>query len=172
MTSPFSAPGADEYAPFYAGYVAQVTGDPLTLLVEDGAAWARHLAALPPARGGHRYAEGKWTIREMLGHVIDTERIMSYRLLRLARRDPSPMPSFDENHYVAQAGSDHRALDDLAAEWAAVRASTLALVRSLDPTALDFVGTASGKPVSARAMLYIVVGHSLHHRRILEERYL
>jgi hypothetical protein len=172
MTAPIAAPRADEYAPFYAGYVAQVTGDPLDMLIDDAEAWRAMLTGLPEERGGHRYAEGKWSIREVLGHVIDTERIMSYRLLRLARRDPAPMPGFDENDYVAVAGSDDRTLADLWAEWAAVRVGTIALVKSLDPAALDFVGTASGKPVSARAMLYIVTGHALHHRRILEERYL
>jgi uncharacterized damage-inducible protein DinB len=172
MTATFIAPGADEYAPFYAGYVAQVTGNPLQTLIDDGAAWGALLSTLPESRGGYRYADGKWTIREVLGHVIDTERIMSYRLLRLARRDPAALPGFDENVYVDSAGSDSRTLADLAAEWTAVRASTIHLVRSLDPASLDFVGTASGKPVSARAMLWIVAGHSLHHRRIVEERYL
>jgi uncharacterized damage-inducible protein DinB len=171
MSPTFTPPGADEYAPFYAGYVAQVTGDPLAMLRDDAAAWHQLLSAIPESRGGYRYAEGKWSVREVLGHVIDTERIMSYRLLRLARQDPAPMASFDENSYVAHAGSDHRTVADLARELQAVRAGTVALIESLDPATLTFVGTASSKPVSGRAMLYIVAGHSLHHRRIVEERY-
>jgi uncharacterized damage-inducible protein DinB len=165
-------PAPDEYAPFYAGYVAQVGDDPIAQLAADGAAWGALLAAIPDARGSWRYGPDKWSIKEVVGHVIDTERIMSYRLLRLAREDATPLPGFDENAYVPHAGSDARPLADLAAELEAVRRATLALVRSIAPTALDFRGTASGQPMTARALLWIVAGHATHHRRIVEERYL
>ncbi|MCU0646940.1 MAG: DinB family protein [Gemmatimonadaceae bacterium] len=171
-TTLIAPPGADEYAPFYAGYVSQITGDPLTILLDDGASWQGVLGTIAESHAGHRYAPGKWSIREVVGHVIDAERIFAYRLLRMARRDPTPLPSFDENHYVETAASDARPLAELAAELAAVRASTVALIRSLDDASLGFVGTASTKSVSARALVYITAGHSVHHRRILEERYL
>ncbi|MCU0635788.1 MAG: DinB family protein [Gemmatimonadaceae bacterium] len=165
-------PGADEYAPFYAGYVGQVTTDPLHALLDDGAAWQGVLGTIDAAHAGHRYAEGKWSIREVVGHVIDAERIFAYRALRFARHDASPLTSFDENAYVATARSDARSLVELAEELAVVRAGSVALVRSFDEEMLGFRGTASGKPVTTRAMVYIMAGHSMHHRRVLVERYL
>ncbi len=108
----------------------------------------------------------------MVGHVADTERVMAYRALRIARGDTTPLPGFDENGYAAASGADRRTLADLAAELAHVRAATLDLLRPLDGEALERAGVASGTPVTVRALAWIIAGHETHHRRILRERYL
>jgi uncharacterized damage-inducible protein DinB len=166
-------PDATEFAPFYAGYVAGVPeGDIISILHRDGDEWQRVLAELPEARGDHRYAEGKWSIKQVVGHVSDAERIFTYRALRVARGDRTPLASFDENAYAETAGSDRRTLSALAAELKAVREATLALFNSLPEDAWTRTGTASEKSVSVRALAYITAGHAQHHLKILRERYL
>jgi len=166
-------PEATEFAPFYAGYVAAVPeGDIINILRRGGDEWQSVLAELPEARGDHRYADGKWSIRQLVGHVSDAERIFAYRALRIARGDQSPLASFDENAYAETAGSDRRTLSALAAELRVVRESTVALLSSLPDDAWTRTGTASGKTVSVRALAYITAGHAQHHLKILRERYL
>jgi len=168
-----SRPDATEFAPFYAGYVALVPeGDIVNILRRDGDDWQSVLAELPEARGNHRYAEGKWTIRQLVGHVSDAERIFAYRALRIARGDQTPLASFDEDAYADAAGSDRRTLSALAAELRVVRESTVALLSSLPDDAWTRTGTASGKTVSVRALAWITAGHAQHHLKILRERYL
>ena len=133
---------------------------------------ATTLATIPEERGDHRYADGKWSIRELLGHIIDTERIFSYRTLRIARGDATPLPGFDQDPYVLASGAPQRTIASLAAELAAVRASTIALLESLPDEAWTRIGSASGHPVSARALAYITAGHAQHHLQILRSRYL
>jgi uncharacterized damage-inducible protein DinB len=165
-------PGTEEYAPFYGTYVDAVPeGDVLAILRASGEETRRLLDAAGEARAGERYAEGKWSVRETVGHVADTERIMTFRALRIARGDATPLPGFDENAYVAAAGFERRTLRSLADELQRIRESTLDLFRHLDDGALALRGTASGSAVSARALAWIVAGHELHHRRILRERY-
>ncbi|HVE79813.1 MAG TPA: DinB family protein [Gemmatimonadaceae bacterium] len=163
-------PAPDEYAPFYHGYVTAVPdGDVLaTLAAQRAAALARRD---PAGRAGHRYAEGKWSVREVLGHLADVERIFGYRALCIGRGDGTPLPGFDENAYVAAAGADARPLPELAEELDAVRRATLALYRGLTATALERAGTANGARVTVRALAYIIAGHEAHHLRILRERY-
>ena len=130
-------PAPDDYPSFYAGYVGKVplsTG-PMALLESQVAAF-QTLGALPEASANHRYAEGKWTVKELVGHMADTERVFAYRLLRIARADETPMPGFDENAWAAAAPHASRTIADIAAELIAVRGATLALMRSLDTTAL------------------------------------
>ncbi len=166
-------PDASEFAPFYAGYVAEVPDGEILEVIRRGATdFATTLATIPEARGDHRYADGKWSIRELLGHIIDTERVFSYRTLRIARGDATPLPGFDQDPYVLTSGAQQRTIGSLAAELAAVRASTIALLDSLPDEAWTRVGTASGHPVSARAMAYITAGHAEHHLEILRSRYL
>ena len=168
-----SRPEATEFAPFYAGYVAAVPeGDIINILRRGGDEWQSVLAELPEARGDHRYAEGKWSIRQLVGHVSDAERIFAYRALRIARGDQSPLASFDENAYAETAGSDRRTISALAAELRVVRESTVALFSSFPDDAWTRTGTASGKTVSVRALAYITAGHAQHHLKILRERYL
>lgn len=166
-------PDASEFAPFYGGYVAAVPeGDIVNILRSSGDEWQTVLATLPEARADHRYAEGKWSIRQLIGHVSDAERIFSYRALRIARADQTPLAPFDENAYAETAGSDRRMLSALAAELRVVREATVALFNSLPDDAWTRTGTASGKTVSVRALAYITAGHAQHHLKILRERYL
>jgi uncharacterized damage-inducible protein DinB len=165
-------PGTDEYAPFYAGYVAAVPdGDLLAILRSSGEETRILLDATGEEGGAARYAEGKWSVRQVVGHLADAERILVYRALRIARGDATPLAAFDENAYALAGGFDRRTLRSLADELERVRASTLDLFRHLDGEALERWGTASGAPVTVRALAWIVAGHEFHHRRILRERY-
>jgi uncharacterized damage-inducible protein DinB len=166
-------PDATEFAPFYAGYVAGVPeGDIIGILRRGGDEWQRVLAELPEARGGYRYADGKWSIKQVVGHVSDAERIFAYRALRIARGDRTPLAAFDEDAYADAAASDRRTISALAAELKAVREATIALFDSLPEDAWTRTGTASEKTVSVRALAYIAAGHAQHHLKILLERYL
>ncbi len=165
-------PEAGEFDPYYAGYINRVPeGDVASLLEGQIRDTGAALRALPPAKATFRYAEGKWSIAEVIGHLIDVERIFSYRALRIARADATPIQGFDENAYVPAAESDGRALADLIAEFEAVRHATLALVRSFPAAAWTRIGTANGKPISVRALVYIIAGHERHHLSTLRERY-
>ncbi|TFG88367.1 MAG: DinB family protein [Gemmatimonadales bacterium] len=170
---PISRPRDDEFDPYFGTYINAVAGDDaLAALVSQRESSPRFLASIPETRAGFRYAPGKWSIREVIGHVADAERIFSYRMLRIGRGDETPLSSFDEDAYVPTGGFDRRSLPDVAAELAAVRDATLALARNLDDTALLRVGTASGKRISTRALAWIIAGHEAHHVRVLGERYL
>ena len=166
-------PARDEYAPYYHTYVGAVPdGDLLEMLDESLEETLGLLGGIGEGGGGHRYAEGKWSVREVVGHIVDTERVMAYRALRIARGDRTPLPGFDQDPYVAAAGFDRRTLADLSDELAAVRAASVHLFRHLDDEALARRGTASGSEVTVRALAWIIAGHEMHHRRILRERYL
>lgn len=166
-------PDTSEYAPYYSGYVAHVPeGNVLELLAAQITDTAALLRSAGEALAGHRYAPGKWSIREVVGHVCDTERIMAYRALRIARADPTPLPGFEQDDYVAAARFEARTLSDLVAELESVRAATLSLLRGLDDAALRRRGVASGCDVSARALVFIIAGHERHHMSVLRSRYL
>ena len=162
-------PGADEYAGFYAGYVAAVEGDDL-LRALRASPLAAAVRQTDPGLAGHAYAPGKWTVAQGVQHVTDTERIFQARVLRIARGDRTPLPGFDQDPYVAAATP--RPLADLANELDRLRASTVDLVASLTYADLARVGTASGSPLSARAAAWIVAGHERHHLKILLHHYL
>lgn len=165
-------PATDEAAPFYHGYIAKVSGENIgEQLVDQLAEVERLFGALDDRAALARYAPGKWSVKEVLGHLTDVERIFSYRLLRIGRGDATPLPGFDEDAYVPAAGFDERPLRDLAAEFHAVRLSSMALVGGLPSRSWLHLGQASGKPVSARALAYIIVGHVAHHLAVLRERY-
>lgn len=165
-------PAEGEYASFYAGYVGKVqsAGGPVALLEAQAAVFEK-LGAQPEQVGDYRYAEGKWTVQEVLGHMSDTERVFAYRLLRIARADQTPLSGFDENAWAAAAPHADRALEDVAAEMQAVRAATMPLIYALDHDALARSGVANGKPVTARAICWIIAGHAEHHLGILREKY-
>jgi hypothetical protein len=166
-------PGEHEYAPFYAGYVKQVPDGNILELLENQAEQTRtFLTALTKAQAMHRYAPGKWSIKEIAGHLADGERVFTYRAMRIARDDPSPMLGFDENAYVAAAAFDERSIQDLAEELWLVRAANLKLFRTFDEAALGRSGVANGSGVTVRALLYIIAGHERHHLRVIRERYL
>ena len=165
-------PDSSEYAVWHAGYVARVPdGDIVTVLRTAGEELVSALGAIPEDKGGHRYAEGKWTVRTLVGHMIDAERIFSYRALRLARGDATPLPGFEENDYASTAGSDARSVADLAAEMRVVREGTVRMFESLPDAAWARTGTVNNASVSVRAIAYIAAGHALHHLEVLKERY-
>jgi hypothetical protein len=166
-------PTPDEHAAFYAGYVARVPdGDLIATLERAGASMLALLRAVPREREQHRYAPGKWSIRELVGHCVDAERVFAYRTLAFARGDAHPLPGFDEQEWARASNAGERPLAELCADWEGVRAATVRLLRGLDGAALDRVGNASGWPVTVRALAWIIAGHAAHHRAVLEERYL
>lgn len=173
MTSALRArPEPSEYPAWYAGYVSRVPdGDIVTVLRQAGQELATALAGIPEFRGEHRYAEGKWTVRTLLGHMIDAERIFAYRALRLARGDATPLPGWEENDYARTAGSDTRSVADLASELLVVRESTVRLFDSLPNDAWVRSGTVNNGQVSVRALAYITAGHADHHLGVLRDRY-
>jgi len=160
-----------EFAPFYAGYIAKVADSgPLTMLANQIAAFET-LRGLPDETGDYRYAEGKWSVKEVLGHMADAERVFAYRLLRIARADQTPLAGFDENAWAEVAPHGRRDLSDVVDDLIAVRRATITLIGSLDETAAGNVGVANNNPVSGRAICWIIPGHAEHHLGILAERY-
>jgi uncharacterized damage-inducible protein DinB len=172
MGSAVERPASTEYAPYYGRYIDRAPeGDIVAQLRESGAALDATFASLDDARSGYRYASGKWSIREMIGHLIDAERIFTYRALRIARGDLTPLPGFEQDDYVASAGSDARALSDLRDELHALRESTIRFFASLPEAAWTRMGQASGNDISVRALARIVIGHSRHHLQVLADKY-
>ena len=165
-------PEATEYAPYFERYVMLVRGgDILKTLAEQSTNVRRGLGACSEDRAGFRYAEGKWTVREVLGHCTDAERVFAYRALCFARGERASLPSIDENEYARASGHDRIALAELLDEFDAVRRATVQLFAHLPAEAWLRTGVASGKPVSVRALAFIMAGHVAHHLEILRERY-
>jgi uncharacterized damage-inducible protein DinB len=165
-------PQPDEYAPFYEKYVSLITSDDILGVLEaQRLQMAQLLGARSEREGNFRYAPDKWSVKEVIGHVCDSERIFSYRLLRIARGDQTALPGFEQDDYIAPGRFADRTLANMAAEFAAVRDATITLAQSLPEEAWKRRGTASNNPVTAHALAYIIAGHEIHHRRILDERY-
>ena len=172
-TAAIPRPDAAEYDAYYAGYVDRVPdGDLLKILEDQRRETQLLLAGLSDAKALHRYAPGKWSVKEVIGHVSDTERVFCYRALRFARGDRTPLAGFDEKAYAPAGNFDARQLGDLAAELEAVRRASIAFFRSCDAAALERRGTANNKEISVRALAYVIAGHERHHLAILRERYL
>lgn len=172
MPSTTTRPAADEYAPFYAGYIARVPGtDVLRVLREQRGSVAALLGGLDDAAGTHRYAPGKWCVNGVIGHLADAERIFAYRALRIARGDVTPLPGWDQDAYAAAGDFEARSTASLAREWASARDATLTLFDGFAEACWDHRGIANGMPVSVRALVYITAGHTAHHVAILRERY-
>ncbi|SDM06575.1 DinB superfamily protein [Daejeonella rubra] len=165
-------PQAEEFPLFYKGYVDTVSDDVLSELEHQIDSFTALLKNIPQEKASFAYAEGKWTIKELAGHVIDTERIMSYRALRIARNDTTPLPGFDENNYVSNAHFEDRSLESLADEFAALRKANMYLIRSFNEAETDRSGVSNEKPISVRALIFIMAGHVNHHSAILKQRYL
>ena len=166
-------PDPSEYAAFYRRYVDAVPdGDILAFLRHQGDEIAERVRGLDEARALHRYAAGKWSLKELLGHVIDTERIFAYRALRFARGDQTPLPGFEQDDYIEPGRFDVRPMVDLADEFGAVRAASIALFTGLPSEAIARSGVASGSPMTVRAIAWIIAGHAQHHVRIATEKYL
>ena len=170
--SPLPRPADDEYNPFYAGYIAKVPDGEVLKFLETQLREVRSLlSTIPEGRGAHRYADGKWSIKEVIGHLCDAERIFSYRALRFARADTTELAGFDENAYVPAGTFDKRTMASLVDEVVQVRDATMSLVRTLDAEAGARRGVASGKSITVRALVWIIAGHMAHHAGVLRERY-
>jgi hypothetical protein len=167
-----SRPAIDEAAAYYQTYIAEVGGDNIgEQLAEQLSQVERLFSRLDDATALSRYAPGKWSIKELLGHLNDAERIFSYRLLRISRGDSTPLPGFDQNPYVVAGRFDERLLLDLVGEFRSIRLCTVALASGIPADAWTQRGVASEYPVSARALLYIILGHVAHHLLVLRDRY-
>lgn len=167
-----SRPAEDEYDAYYGRYISLVPDQNLLGLlsgqIEETAAL---LARVPEAQAGSAYAPGKWTIKEVVGHLADAERIMAYRALRIGRADTTPLPGFEQDDYVRAGNFGARLLTDLVGEFRDIRRTTIALFQGLDAAAFLRRGTASGLPVSVRALAYIIAGHERHHVKVLRTLY-
>jgi len=166
-------PDPNEYAPAFAGYVARIADDEeiLAAIAAQKDEVGLRLAGIAEERGDYRYAPEKWSIKEVIGHLSDTERVFAYRALRIGRGDPTPLTAFDDQTYVAATRADRLSLSDVAEEWITVRAATLSLFRGLPPEAWMRTGEAGGHPVSVRALAYVITGHVRHHLETLSTRY-
>jgi hypothetical protein len=165
-------PAATEFAPFYASYVARVPeGDPLPALEAQPTEVLTIADRVAPEDELFRYAPDKWSVRQVFGHIVDTERVMGYRAFCIARGETKPLPGFDENEYVARADSEERPVKELAHEFAAVRQANLWAIRRWTDEQWSRMGNANGNPISARAIAYILAGHVRHHIAVLRERY-
>ena len=168
-----SKPSPDQYTPNYQAYIGLIEEDNLIEALENGQRKVREfILSFPKDRLEYVYEAGKWTIRQVLLHITDTERIMSYRALRFARNDQTNLPGFDQDQYMQFANISGRKLPQLSEEFMITRESTLSLFRTFDETCLKRQGTANGKGVSVLALGYIIAGHCQHHLNILNQKYL
>ncbi len=171
--STITTPSATEYAPYYGKYISLVpSGNILSTLSQQLDDTLALLRSIPESQADARYAPDKWSIKELVGHMSDTERIFGYRALRFARNDQTALPGFEQNGYVSNAAFDECLLSELASEFEHIRHSNILLFRQLKKEAWERIGTASESPVSVRALAYIIAGHEIHHRNILRAEYL
>lgn len=167
-----SRPSRDEYGDFHAGYIAEVPdGDIRETLDSSAREIERFYSAIRESLGSYAYAPGKWTVREVIGHVADSERVFAYRALRFGRGDSTALPGFDQEIFVPNSNAATRAWSDILADLLAVREASQHLFRSFTLRDWERRGTGSGVEVTVRAMAWVIVGHELHHRRVLRERY-
>jgi hypothetical protein len=165
-------PAPTEYAPFYADYVARVPeSDVLAALARQRDTMQRLAATVAAAKESYAYEPGKWTVREVVGHLVDGERVFGHRAFCIARRDATPLPAFDENAYVERSPFKTTPVRELVAEFCSLRDAHLAMLRRHDAARWNATGTANGSVVSVRALAYILVGHVRHHFAVLREKY-
>jgi hypothetical protein len=165
-------PQPNEYAPYYGKYVALVQGDDiLSTLDQQRRDTMKLLSCREEEDGNFRYAPDKWSAKEVMGHVCDTERIFAYRALRIARADATPMQGFEQDDYVRNGPFAHAPIAEIIEDYIAVRRATISLLRNLDEAAWSRRGVANKNEVSVRGLAYIIAGHELHHRAILVEKY-
>ncbi|MEN9335569.1 MAG: hypothetical protein RLZZ500_556 [Bacteroidota bacterium] len=165
---------SNEYADFYAPYLAQV--DPQYTLIEELEIalhrFIHFVREIPMDKFDYRYAEGKWTIKEIIQHIIDAERVFAYRAMRIARNDQTPLPGFDEDFYVENSNGNARSIQDLLTELSTLRHATIYMFKSFTPEAFERVGVASNATISVRALGFIIIGHQNHHHKVFQQRYL
>jgi uncharacterized damage-inducible protein DinB len=161
-----------EYGDFYQRYIDYTKGETIQeVLSYHMPSLDEFYNNLPAEKADFAYAADKWTVKQLIQHLIDTERVFTYRLTRVSRNDNTPIPGFDENNYAENAPATNRTLTDLLKEFYLLRQSTTLFIRSLSEEQINRKGNASGWPITANALCYIIVGHNLHHKKILEERY-
>jgi uncharacterized damage-inducible protein DinB len=167
-----SRPKPEETVAYFHRYINLVQdGNIVEILAANQAKTQETIKNIPAEKAEYRYAEGKWNVKEVYLHLIDVERIMAYRALRFARNDSSDLRGFNDDEYVLNANAENRTLADIAEEFQAVRNATMAMVKHFTLEMMDRTGTANGGTASVRGLVYIIAGHELHHRNILEERY-
>ena len=172
MSASAVRPVQNEYDSYYHRYISLVPEeDVLIALDQQLSETLILLRSLSEQHGTFRYEPDKWSVKEVLGHLIDTERIMSYRALRIARNDRTPIPGFEQDDYVRNGDFDKRSVSNLAREFEQVRRSTISLFRNLEPEAWERKGIANNVEISVRALAYVIAGHELHHKAILKDRY-
>ena len=161
-----------EYDPYYERYIKLVPEEDILITLDQQLSETQILLrSVSEQHGTFRYGPDKWSVKEVFGHVIDTERIMSYRALRIARNDRTPIPGFEQNDYVKNGAFDQRSVSSLGREFEQVRRSTISFFRNLEPEAWERRGMANNVEVSVRALAFIIAGHELHHKAILKDRY-
>ncbi|HSQ31573.1 MAG TPA: DinB family protein [Gemmatimonadaceae bacterium] len=170
-TAAIIRPGADEHSAYFGKYIEKVPDGDIVALLRDQIADTRALLRRAGDQADFAYAPGKWTVKQVVGHLADVERVMAFRALWFARNDQTPLPGFDENKWVDDSDFASRTLDDLIDEFEVVRAATVQLASHLDARALARRGTMSGNPGTPRALLYIIAGHERHHVALFRERY-
>ena len=165
-------PESGDYNPFYHRYISLIGDDDIIEVLEEQKRTSeKFLKTFTEERGNYSYADGKWAVKEVLGHVIDTERIMAYRALAFARNEEQSLPGFEQDDYVAESNFNKRSLIDMISEFRTVRESNIILFKSFDDEILKRRGTASESAVTVLALIYIIAGHEKHHMNILRERY-
>ncbi|MBI5295656.1 MAG: DinB family protein [Chloroflexi bacterium] len=174
MTLKLNHPTPEEYASFYADYVQRAIAreDVVAALPQQIDEICAALGSLTDTQTLYKFGSAEWSIKEVLGHLNDVERVFSYRLLRIARADPTPLPGFEQEDYIRAAGYDNVPLAELLNEFELLRRANILMVSHLDDEALSRLGTASGATVSARALIYMLVGHVEHHMACIHEKYL
>jgi hypothetical protein len=173
MTPAIAPPDPSEYAPYYGRYI-QLVSEPriVDVLARQLEGTLATLRAIPEEKAGGRYEPGKWSIKEVIGHLIDAERIFAYRALRFARGDGNALAGFEQDDYVRAGRFDACSFAELLDEFELVRRSNVLMFRHLDDTAWTLLGVASGYEITVRALAYVIAGHEIHHMRVLHERYL
>ncbi len=164
-------PGSDEHVAYFSRYIDRSGDDAFAALTTQIGDTTRRLTGLTEAQAAHRYAPDKWSVKQVILHLADTERVFAYRALRFARADMTDLPGYDENAWAPESGADDRPFASLLSEFALVRAATLALFSGMSDEALMRRGRANGNPLSVRAVAHILAGHEVHHMALLRERY-
>jgi uncharacterized damage-inducible protein DinB len=173
MATAITRPESGEYSSYNARYIDKVqSGDLFAVMQATHRETQTLIGSLSDEQLQYRYAEGKWTIKDIVGHLIDAERIFAYRALRFARKDATELAGFEENDYVPTSNANDRSIHDLLAEFTVVRAATLSLLKSFTDEMLVRSGMVNGNAISVRALAYIIGGHEIHHLAVIKERYI
>jgi hypothetical protein len=168
----FSLPSKGEYPPYYETYISKLGDQPFSTLIQSQTQELKaFFSSKPEGWANEPYAPGKWTPKEVLGHILDTERIMTFRALCIARGDKNSLPGFDQDPYVQQGQFNAVPLDVLLADFVNQRQALLSLVQTLPAASFEEIGSANGNPMSTRALLWIIPGHFMHHFQVLQQAY-